>query len=75
MEGISVLIKNDIGKEDKYHINFDLLSKAGIKDNIKHPLEITKETIYIKGNKSIEISCFIIYFLMKILINIWIPTE
>ena len=26
-----------------------------IKDNIKHPLEITKETIYIKGNKSIEI--------------------
>ena len=26
-----------------------------IKDNIKHPLEIIKDTIYIKGNKSVEI--------------------
>ena len=49
MEGISVLIKNDIGKEDKYHINYNTSFKL-YKDKFKvknKQLRILKEEYYI----------------------------
>ena len=49
MEGISVLIKNDIGKEDKYHINYNNSFKL-YKDKFKvknKQLRILKEEYYI----------------------------
>ena len=49
MEGISVLIKNDIGKEDKYHLNYNYSYKL-YKDKFKvknKQLRILKEEYYI----------------------------
>ena len=49
MEGISVLIKNDIGKEDKYHVNYNYSFKL-YKDKFKvknKQLRILKEEYYI----------------------------
>ena len=49
MEGISVLIKNDIGKEDKYHINYNY-SFGLYKDKFKvsnKQLRILKDEYYI----------------------------
>ena len=49
MEGISVLIKNDIGKENKYHLNYNYSFKL-YKDKFKvrnKQLRILKEEYYI----------------------------
>ena len=49
MEGISVLIKNDIGKEDKYHINYNYSFKL-YRDKFKvsnKQLRILKDEYYI----------------------------
>ena len=49
MEGISVLIKNDIGKEDKYHINYNYSFRL-YKDKFKvrnKQLRILKDEYYI----------------------------
>ena len=53
MEGISVLIKNDIGKEDKYHLNYNYSFKL-YKDKFKvknKQLRILKEEYYIISAK------------------------
>ena len=53
MEGISVLIKNDIGKEDKYHLNYNYSFKL-YKDKFKvknKQLRILKEEYYINSAK------------------------
>ena len=50
MEGISVLIKNDIGKENKYHLNYNYSFKL-YKDKFKvrnKQLRILKEEYYIE---------------------------